>query len=442
MSRTLQAAERLQRGVAAGATVLFFAIALYVGYETWDNILFFKKRWAAQYQRHQADLESARAAWNSRREALLKRAAEQRNLLDREGQQQVNAAQQALDRQLDELDAALEADLARLRQEQDKAEAQCREQDRQRVRARREAQAQALAVDEKALGAAEAELGRVSLKYQEDLDRLRSLETERDQHDRNELRRRREELVALEGAAVANGWDQGPDGRYHPPERPWYDVLTTLWEKWQNLAANLDKAYALTREAEVRQNDLRKRVDGVRQAVAARQKDLVAWAGRVDEKRGQLKAQRERLENELAAYERQFDDAARTARIRTEEDLLQQTRSLRATGEDRKRSLRDEVHRQVTRLRDEEQRQAASARAALERELLSLEQQRGQALAALQSVYESRIKPWQKSEHLRRLVGALHGMVALYALVLSLRSLVRWLQLKGWCSEPHLVRPA
>lgn len=60
-------------------------------------------------------------------------------------------------------------------------------------------------------------------------------------------------------------------------------------------------------------------------------------------------------------------------------------------------------------------------------------------LKNLQTENQSRFKPWQKNESLRRVVGLLHVTTGIYALVLGLRCFLRWLQLHGHCSQRSLI---
>jgi len=435
-----QPSDHVQRLTAGVATLIFLAIALYVGLETLDNVLFFQKRMATLVEKQKLELDSIQRHWERQRQQLLEQADAERERIARESRESIQRAQQALDQQLDDLDAALDADLARLRQEQDQAAARHRETERRRLDEIRRRHHSALTNEEAALSQAETALGRSLLQYQEQLDRLRRLENQRDSHERTELRDSRNELLALESEAVGNGWERGPNGRYEPPNRPWYELWLTAWERWQNLVEKLGKAYDRLSEAELLKKRMDKQVEALREVVVNLQKEMTLWAGRVDECRNQVRAKEESLRQELAAAERETDEAARVARIRAEEDLLQRTRALRASRESRRQALRAEFNQHILQEHAEEERRAQLARRALERELEAWEREKSRALAAAGSAYLSALKPWQRSESARRLVGLLHGTVALYAFALCLRSLVRWLQLKGWCSEPYLVR--
>jgi septal ring factor EnvC (AmiA/AmiB activator) len=52
-----------------------------------------------------------------------------------------------------------------------------------------------------------------------------------------------------------------------------------------------------------------------------------------------------------------------------------------------------------------------------------------------------KLKHWQKNPNLRRAVGLLHITTGMYALILGLRSTLRWMQLKGICYSSSLVLP-
>lgn len=436
----------VQQCTAGGAALLFLIVTTWVVVETQENVLFLRAKMEKAKSDYQTELATLERNFNQQRDSLAGEAERRRNTALDEAQKRLKFIQDRRDKLLASVEIAEETTRGKLRANIESEAERRRESNDAKKRENSEAAKLKLMPEEEALAKAERGYGRLADQQVEQEIDLRSREKLREVADANRTSAWRTKNQAEEDA-IKYGWTRGQGGRMEPPNEPegFFERGAFLAKKW--LAAylgvrdKLDEVRAAYERANTVFNDTRAGLDKCAKSLSDTKKNIALWAGKVEDKRKELNRKRVEVADELRLLHTQLDDKLRAWKADAENEYRADVGKLRQKGESDRASVRiqataeeGDAYAQREAAVKDSYRWQNEARSRLENEHAMLR-------AKLQTDYDNRFKVWQKNETLRRLVGLLHVTTGVYALVLTVRCLLRWLQLRGWCSQQYLVGP-
>ena len=437
----------VQQCTAGGAALLFLIVTTWVAVETQENVLFLRAKMEKAKSDYQTELATLERNFNQQRDSLAGEAERRRNTALDEAQKRLKFIQDRRDRLLASLEIAEEATRGKLRANIESEAERRRESNDAKKREISEAAKLKLMPDEEAVAKAEGGYGRLS-EQQVELDRdLRRME-EIHKADKLNLGKAQSALNEAQEAAMKKGWTRGLGGRMDPPKEPdgifargLYEAKKWLFETIWGTKDKLDAAFAAAEQAKAAWNETKAGLDKCAKSLSDTKKNIALWAGKVEDKRKELNRKRVEVADELRLLHTQLDDKLRAWKADAENEYRANVGKLRQKGESDRASVRiqataeeGDAYAQREAAMKDSYRWQNEARSRLESEYTMLR-------AKLQTDYDNRFKVWQKNETLRQLVGLLHVTTGVYALVLAVRCLLRWLQLRGWCSQQYLVGP-
>ena len=300
--------------------------------------------------------------------------------------------------------------------------------------------------DEEALAKSERSHGRLTDQQVELEVDLRSGEKALADRDLSRSKSR-DEVKEAEEYAKKHGWIPRPDGQMDPPKEPegffaqGVFKVKQWWATYRGVRDKLDEALAAAERAKAAWNEARGGLDKCKKSLSDTKNEIALWAGTLEDKRKELNRKRAEAADELRQLQTQLDDRLRLWKAEAESGYQADVGKLRQKGESDRASVRMQASTEEKDTYGQREAAMKNSYRWQDDARIRLEKERSELLAKLQKDYETRFKPWQKSETMRRLVGLLHVTTGAYALVLAIRCLIRWLQLRGWCSEQYLVCP-
>lgn len=436
----------VQQFTAGGAALLFLIVTIWVAAETHENLMFLRAKMEKAKSDYQSELDTVEREFRQQLDSLAGEAERRRSAAAEEAQKQLKVIQTRRDQLLTNLEAAEERVRVKLRADIDSEAERKRETNDAKKRENSEAAKLKLMPDEETLAKAERGYGRLSDQQVELEIDLRRREKTLEEGDQNRTRTRGV-VNDAEEAAIKNGWTRGPGGRIEPPKEPeglfaqGLFKMKQMWAAYRGVRDKLDEAHAAAERAKAAWNEAKGGLDKCAKSLSDTKKDIALWAGTLEDKRKELNRKRAEVADELRVLHTQLDDRWRLWKADTESSYQADIGKLRQKGESDRASVR--LHATAEEKDAFAQREAAMKGSYRWQDdaRIRLESERSKLLVKLQADYENRFKPWQKNATMRRLVGLLHVTTGVYALVLAVRCLMRWLQLRGWCSEQYLVCP-
>ena len=433
-------ARQLQSFVAAFTAVGFFGLAALISYENYEHVLTARAKVAQHASELEVQKNAAKVAatqklaeldadWKMERERIAREHADEIAAVEKARDLIVSRIQSELSEKRAEAETACAAEIA----ERERA-------DDRKTESKKTEGLQFLAPFKQERTKVEGEWAKAHLEKDKAEEERRASEQQAEQFKDSKLADQKREVERWEWWAEKAGWQRGPNGRIIAPERSRFSPVKIVdgaiaWsEKLSKAYDDLDAGHTRWRELEGK----------VRQAAESFHKlgvVLHTWSDRKQEVIRQLELEESKIAQEFRLYGDKVNDETRLARLQATARLLAKLNDLTASAFNKTEKENGDGKVKTLAVRARETQALQQAQQGTDEARAKFQTEIDRRLKELGGELPSHLKRWQLDDRMRWWVGLLHFFTAAYALVLSGRCTVRWLQLNGWCSEPFIVAP-
>lgn len=265
--KSLNTSSLIQQLTAGGASLLFFAVFIWVSFETYHNVILLQDRMNAA----KTELEAAKM----QREKAFKESKESLR--------------------------------SRVHEEQSKKEAEnITKMDAERVKA------------EKTIVPLQDDVRNFERKNKDYTAEQVECQVEFERQNK-QYSEKREELRKAEEEATKGGWTRGPDGKLQAPPKPtstWgkvKGVFVNLKNWWNEIQDKLNKAQSGFDQVAVTYNNAKERLTEIKEQISK-------WETTLDEKRKELRDKRLNVDDDLRKIKVQMDEQLHVWRTQADKD--------------------------------------------------------------------------------------------------------------------------